>query len=552
MQLLVEFKKELKEIQKIRKESVQGTRNEFLKLEDLYNRYFLNFPTKDFTFEELKKEFPTFCSWFPRFEELIKCYEKKKMKVNKIAILYDMVKNVIREFQSEISKFQMIIDACDDDKIKSPINNFDYLLTSLELAGLNEEETCRIFGMFCNYCANYIKKHPDYELKYSDCVKFLGLNAFEKDGNYKLVKNSLVGYALSNIFGDLISASNGELQDSYIEMYNSFIKLSMKPIEVKVEQNVLPVNNTTPVITEQVSTKISRESLDELRKYYKNAELIKVPKDIEMFTKLLDECGIEENEKRYILRLVSNETVKDIKPSVWKYLNDNDKFMYQRAFELLGELHYSSKDYDLLLGIIEEIKYIGDILDELSQEEMDENEYKVEEIFIYAQLDEVLDSLRNILCKYDEEVISENTILFLLDENMVPYVRKDSDLLDGSFYKMVCNGIRKIRKDNQSNFRLVMTNDNISYRVYDILSSKIHLSFIEVDSGIYVLIGCDVASHGYEDIVKRAIYHESEIKELERLVKDENTRNSVLTGHEQYYYLFNRDERDITRKRKID
>ena len=131
----------------------------------------------------------------------------------------------------------------------------------------------------------------------------------------------------------------------------------------------------------------------------------------------------------------------------------------------------------------------------------------------------------------------------------MPYLKLDSDLLDGSFYKMVCNGIKKIRKDNQSNFRLVMTNDNISYKVYDILSSKLHLSFIEIDNGIYLLLGADVVSSGYDSIIRRASNHEKTIQYFETLVKDGNTRNAILSHHEQYFSLFNPNEREVSRKR---
>jgi len=204
-------------------------------------------------------------------------------------------------------------------------------------------------------------------------------------------------------------------------------------------------------------------------------------------------------------------------------------------------MNHTNGDYYTLVQLLDDLKAAGDIIEEVNSED-DKNE-------ILSEIELLLSGLRDILGKYNVEEKSQNNILFLVNENEVPYLKIDSDNLDGSFYKMVCSGIRKIRKDNQGNCRLVMTSDNMPYRAYDILSSKVHISFIEIDSGIYVILGVDAVSQGYEEIVKRVINNENELKRIEGLVKNETTRNSVLASHEQYLSLFNPEVQNITRKR---
>ena len=60
---------------------------------------------------------------------------------------------------------------------------------------------------------------------------------------------------------------------------------------------------------------------------------------------------------------------------------------------------------------------------------------------------------------------------------------------------------------------------------------------------------CEYLSAVYEDVIKRVLYHEDEIRKLEKLVKNDNSRNSILVSHEQYLSLFNPDNRDVTLKR---
>jgi len=456
---------------------------------------------------------------------------------------------IIQDSRKLYSENQTIINAMDNDKIINYID-LERLCVHLVESFLSAKDSLDILGAVVSFDMKYLQKHPNVEVLNSWCVEDLSFY-FNEDGTFK--ENASIEdfkECLLEILEAYIKTCKDYLEVGYfndskfncnVERLNQLLNECCKLLEQGYRgEKVSNQKFETTLDTLSIKPSVDRKYIEELRKYYRNNEIVCIPEDMDMFMELLDNCEIDEKEKKYILNLISE--LKEIEEhNELKYLNPSDKLIYERALSILNGLHHTDGDYYVLVQLLDDLKAALNILCETESEEDKE--------YLEAEVSDLIIKIEEVVNKYGEEKLSENTILFLLDENMVPYIKQDSELLDGSFYKMVCNGIKKIRKDNQSNFRLVMTNDNISYRVYDILSSKIHLSFIEIDSGIYVLIGCDVISHGYEDIVKRAHSHESEIKELELLVKNDNSRNRVLTEHEQYFELFNPDDRDMTKKR---
>ena len=503
------------------------------------------------SFEEINEQL-TFDNFSGLPENTQSVYNKEKQDISYVCIdLNTDLEQVLSNIRRTYSVNQEIINAMDNEKIINYID-LERLLSHLVTSKLSPVDTLEILGVAVGFDVKYLENHPNADLPNTLFVSKLS-DYFNIDGTLKLNEDIaqfriiLIEILEKFMFSYKMFSEIGLVDTNFnISGLIQISKILCEYCELIVANNerlkklVINEKSINEAVILETKLTVDRKYLDELRKYYRNNEIVCIPEDMNMFMELLKNCELDEREQKYILSLIS-ELKENDEDKELQYLNPSEKMIYERALSILNGLHYSDSDYYVLVQLIDDLKAALNILCETESEEDKE--------YLKVEISELIAKIEEVVSKYSKSVISENTILFLLDENMVPYVRKDSDLLDGSFYKMVCNGIRKIRKDNQSNFRLVMTNDNISYRVYDILSSKIHLSFIEVDSGIYVLIGCDVASHGYEDIVKRAIYHESEIKELERLVKDENTRNSVLTSHEQYFELFNKDDRDMTKKR---
>jgi len=347
---------------------------------------------------------------------------------------------------------------------------------------------------------------------------------FDANGNYK--NTGGVDYFANLLFilyQDLFNNSylSSESKNNYLYLLNSFVDLASenKHIEQVVEETV-----SNPTKIERVIDTTSRDLLDELKKYYKNGEIILVPENIEEFTRLLDGCQLDEREKKYILDLINQKKSKE--ECILKYLSEEDICLYEKALEVLNTINYSDKNYKILLENIENLKTAGLMLDELENNQMEYVKFKVAEAEILAEINKLLFYIRNILINYNKEEKIENNIEFLLDDDEVPFVQTDACNLDGSFFKMICAGIRKIRKDNQGNFNLIMTQEEMDYRVYDVVSSKTHIFFVQIDSGIYLVVGCDVCGHGYKDIIRRVINNGKKIKEIEELIKNNNTRST--------------------------
>jgi len=373
---------------------------------------------------------------------------------------------------------------------------------------------------------------------------------FDANGNYK--NTGGVDYFANLLFilyQDLFNNSylSSESKNNYLYLLNSFVDLASenKHIEQVVEETV-----SNPTKIERVIDTTSRDLLDELKKYYKNGEIILVPENIEEFTRLLDGCQLDEREKKYILDLINQKKSKE--ECILKYLSEEDICLYEKALEVLNTINYSDKNYKILLENIENLKTAGLMLDELENNQMEYVKFKVAEAEILAEINKLLFYIRNILINYNKEEKIENNIVFLLDDDEVPFVQTDACNLDGSFFKMICAGIRKIRKDNQGNFNLIMTQEEMDYRVYDVVSSKTHIFFVQIDSGIYLVVGCDVCGHGYKDIIRRVINNGKKIKEIEELIKNNNTRSNILNNHEIYLELFNSAVVSLVRKKEVD
>jgi len=544
---LVEFKKEMKLKQKMEKKVIQRIKEEITALNETCTT-----PTS-ISSDDFAKFFPLLFIEINISKEYIN-YLNGDCSSPYLINLNEVPDEILKRVNSVYNSNQMIINGMDNDKIINYID-LERLLAHLIDSELSYESTLKIFGMVAGFDMLYIDKYGAKDQENDLFVELLRC-IFGTDGNLLLSADS---EKFKNILEKILF--------KYLLFYKQLEEDGKIPTGFfkRVENNsetlinawchLLRINNAKKELSEIViehleeeasltglNPIISREPIESLKKYYKNGELIEVPDDLGAFTHLLSECKIDDNEKKYILKLI--DEAKKSEENILKYLDEKDRKTYENAVTLLNRLNHTDGDYYILIQLLNDLKTVGDMLEEVNTQE------EKEELFLEAET--VLYDLKNILCKYTKEAKCENNIMFLLNENEVPYLKKDSDNLDGSFYKMVCSGIRKIRKENQGNFRLVMTNDNIPYRTYDILSSKVHISFIEIDSGVYLIIGVDAVNQGYENIVRRVIYNEMEIRKLEMLVKNDNTRNRVLSSHEEYLKLFNPDMPNSTRKRTTE
>ncbi|MBE6157018.1 MAG: hypothetical protein E7161_04685, partial [Firmicutes bacterium] len=256
----------------------------------------------------------------------------------------DMVIKMVRHVYNSN---QVIINAIENDKIINYVD-LERLLMILTRSKLPHSQSLKIFGMVVAFDKKYIEKHGCSNQKNDWIVELLS-EFFSSDGT--LVMNTDVEH-----FKGLLSALLVEYEKHY-KYYDQKYIIRVGVLEeiqkessslVNAWTHLLMVNNARLEMEsthqdskediEELDTpkeNISREGMEELRKYYKNGELIEVPEDIEVFKKILDKCGIDENDKRYILGLVTEALEKQKSTKILKYLNANDKKTYQEAEELL-------------------------------------------------------------------------------------------------------------------------------------------------------------------------------------------------------------------------
>ena len=129
---------------------------------------------------------------------------------------------------------------------------------------------------------------------------------------------------------------------------------------------------------------------------------------------------------------------------------------------------------------------------------------------------------------------STNNLIFLLNKNEIPYIINDIDSLDSIYKKSIYSLINKINPDNKSQFRKILSNEPLAYSMYEVISPRAHVAFIEIDCGIYVIMGADIPRSGYKEFNNRLKLNTNTLKKLELLIKNQDTRNQILKDNEEY------------------
>ena len=84
--------------------------------------------------------------------------------------------------------------------------------------------------------------------------------------------------------------------------------------------------------------------------------------------------------------------------------------------------------------------------------------------------------------------------------------------------------------------------------MYEYISSNIRVIFIEIDMGIYIIIGADKARTSDEIFSNRLRNNSGFIKQIEDLIKNIDTRNSLLKSHEIYLNLITENKTNSKKK----
>ena len=550
-QFLVDYKNNLRTFQFSLKSKIKNLKEEIREIERKgFDKYLLLEEIwRESKYPELTKELAIF---FKTFNNI----DPKNMDFARFVDDLDVelfCENSVETAMTNYNIFQKIINAISNDEIINYIE-LEKLLISFVLARVDFNTAYKILGMTVNYNAGYKKKLSE-KLQDDQIKSRMLMDYFAKDGNFipnfdveglenllnEIMETELINYQL---VCDKTRVIPTEVTNEIIETWENLVSDFSKKLRAT---NLSHLNNVKREkdlneMPKVVKKEVSFELENELKNYYKNGKLIKLPDDINEFEILLDKCNVDTKEKRYIIGLVQERLKKLSKNIVIKYLHVEDIPAYENAMELVNKLPKSDANYYILVGLLDELKTTGEMLEVASNEEDKE--------YLYNEINTLMVNTKEIVEKYNNKEC-ENNVVFLGDANGVTYVELDTNHLDKSCNKKIFSGLKKLKKENQPNFKVLTSKTKLQYPIYYISLARLCIFFIEIDEGIYLTLGSAAVGENYNNIINRLISNMDEVKNIEKLIKDDKTRDRYLRNNEEYLNLFNL-ENDVQRTRKKD
>lgn len=428
-----------------------------------------------------------------------------------------IIKELVRDFQN-------VIQVCNNDKMTKPVA-FHKLYLMMEAilrmdGGISVEAMSTAFGM--NACATYQEyKKGNCDIPLAEEVSFFS-DYYNPDGSFKYNSNEL-GFLdnLTRLFHTVIDdiqktvktiIPDLSLDDDLVMEFYKLLCRSNTELFIRDLQK--------PKASETVKDNVDYDATKALREYYRGGEIVKIPDDIESFIQLMHNCNLNEQEQNYILKLVYAKAKEEKKDIVLTILRDNDLKVYKQAKEILNGLYFTDPDYYV---VVEAFNDLTSVCDLIGEGECEDQEYLTEE------KNRIIGYLNEFNQKHlATEVISTNNLVLLGD-----YFIGDLEALTKDKQDRVLSVISRINKDNRGRFRRVMTNENFSFIPYELIALNMRASFVEVDTGIYVLIACSEDDSVYRNTINRLVREDANINIIASDIKDPSKRNNILLESEE-------------------
>ncbi|MBQ2872607.1 MAG: hypothetical protein IJE89_01245 [Bacilli bacterium] len=478
-----------------------------------------------------------------------KARKKDKQKAKEdLKETYDSLLSFTEYLKTEYYTTQNIINAFENDKIKDPINSINVLFNQISLTTITLEEADKILGMAIAFNSRYAKRNKNHQIENIDAIHELARDYYNEDGSFKYVEDLLtyerkINELIKNQL-DIMVFIHKIL--SFNQMYTAedLINLRFEYNKRFRHQQPLEIFSTTEMPLEEnysIPEKV-RKALQELKKYYKNGSIITIPNDLEKFYKLLEETNLDEQEKKYIINLINIEISKNRNKIIDKYLSTEEKDAYNNAIKLLNKFTYSNADSYALKQYIEELQTILEFLE--TEQEEENKEYLLNEIAT------IIEQLIIICNRYKiDNGKSSNRLIFLTSKNGIPFIEEDIKSLDSTYEKAIISLINKISPENQSHFRKILNNEPLPYHMHEVISPRAHVAFIEIETGIYIVIGANIPRNGYKELINRLLVNTKEIERIENLIKNPDMKNQLLRDNEQYLKLSEEQKTTLTKKK---
>lgn len=426
MNHFIEFKNILRTIRKSYEERIQELE---VKKQDLESKLDNN------KYKIYLKTRGLFYSYFKETESSIESIIKE---INAIKELINIIIQLIRTY--------------DNEKAIGTINNPGMLLYIIKVAVDNDlistETASVILGSSFVFDATHYKNSSSKKSSEQLCLEKIA-NYYNIDGTFR--SNGSPG-RLESLYMELC---NKALESNPFEAanYNSLLKYKQFIGEIKrlyenIQSKEMPV--AKPV--KEKNVKDYNPRLKELKKYYKNGKIVKIPSDLQEFELLLVDCGIDIQEKRYIYRLIE------------------EALSSSRAVE-------TPVSYEIEMPVAE-----------------------------------------------------SNNLVFLTASDGNRYFDLDLESISKPGKKRAAKTLAKIKPNLRSNFRRVYCRVDTNFEMYEVVNSDIHIIFVEIDAGIYLILGIAPTGKNYETISRRyfAPQNKEYIDEIKRSLKNDEEREKLL------------------------
>lgn len=412
--------------------------------------------------------------------------------------------------------------AFDNEKCINPLNLAAFLgiLQSTTPEEISCEDISVCLGMLVhqNHRAMMDKTNKYIELNPKE-VRTL-LEYYNEDGSFK--ENPRVE-AFRKLIYDLLNKAYQEITLKDLEATNpNFSCLADDLAELLEKSNRSYKEQRDTAKTQEIHLKTP----ERLREFYRNNRLVKMPEDMKEFACILEESGLDEAEKRFIMGEIETKAagVKEVK--VTNYLFGEALDIYLAAKRIHSTLLAYHEDY---YPVIEKFQYLPSIIENLHvATDAEEKE------FLEGELEETLGFLQDFIGKHKkEEVITSNNLVFLGDKKSSTLSMDIEDIDRGARKNFIPILRNKIKKDFQTGFRRIMTDTNFPYIPYEVSTNGYSVFFIEIDTGIYLVLGADITGNGHRQTINNILMNLEDIRALEVAVKNPATRNKTLAEHEE-------------------
>ena len=290
-------------------------------------------------------------------------------------------------------------------KFNDYISNLIFMLESLVRNDLlTMQEACILIGSQVAYNKDNMPDGANETFIYvnNSLASYFNIDgSFTIKGDLTNLRRSLIIFA-----SPIIESANNPKKIGYIIKFVEAICCEYKEflLEYEREQNKEKIEDTSMPLKKEI-IEIKREDLEELKKYYKNGEVINVPHDIQEFKSLLNRTGIDKQEYSFIMNQIK---VKN-KLAIYPFLEPSEKELVIYAKKVLNEMNQTNELYPKLVKILKDF----DVLNELYNEGFDNEYIDIKDELIYA-LQNIMMMLNDFTATIDSD---DKNILYYSTNN---------------------------------------------------------------------------------------------------------------------------------------